>query len=219
MHYEASWRAVARVTAYAVLVVAAAPRFASAALSLNLVPQDAMVCDYERHAFDVVFAGDRVEGAPANEGLFAYDLVLTIPQAMQGKFKLAGAERPDNFVLDVPSGAVFSVPNDPQLTNNNRITINVSSNNDLADITNGKKAARVFFQLDPSTPIGPSLEPFTVLFFDQDATVFGSASEAFPFLQIPVGLSDSGSIFICPEPGALTLLGLAAALCLRRRRR
>jgi hypothetical protein len=182
-----------------------------------------MVCDYERHAFDVVFAGNRIDdaSAPDNEGLFAYDLILTVPQALQGKIRLTGAERPtDNYVLDVPSGSQFLVPADPNLNNDNKLTINVSSNNDLADITNGKKAARVFFQLDPSTPITPSVMPVTVMVFDPNATVFGSASETFPFLQIPVDLGDSsGSIMICPEPAALPLLSLAAAFCLRRYRR
>jgi len=195
------------------------PRAASAALSLS-IPGDGSIPGTNlpmllpgTHYLDLVFAGDRVDGAPADEGLFAYDIVLRIvrPPGVTGGLTFSGAERPpDNFVLDVPSGASFSVASDPQLTNDSKITINVSSNNDLADITNGKKAARVFYTFSPG------ICATWQIVFDRDATVFGSASETYPTLAIPVDLRDA--TFICPEPGAVALLGVAGALVLRRRR-
>jgi hypothetical protein len=102
------------------------------------------------------------------------------------------------------------------LNNDNKLTVNVSSNNDLADITNGKRAARINYTIVDPTPF---MVPggVSAILFDQDASVFGSASETFPFLQIPVDLTDAGVIGT-PEPTSLSLLGLAGLLALRRRR-
>src|SRR2546423_970838 len=88
-----------------------------------------------------------------NEGLFAYDIAASLvrPTGVTGGVNLAGIERPaDNFVLDVPSGATFSVAENTA----NNVLANISSNNDLADITSGKKAARIFYTVDPGATPG-----------------------------------------------------------------
>jgi hypothetical protein len=198
------------------------PSIASAALSLQIGPQSSPATPDATYTtpglpsgqqfFDLIFT----ETDPTvNEGLFAYDLAASVvrPAGMgsgQG-LRLGGAERPaDNYVLDVPSGSTFTVAeNTPD-----RLLVNVSSNNDLADITTGKKAARVFYTLDPAAVPGN----YTIV-FDTASTVFGSGDPNQP-LEIPVTLTDAGfvRIDIVPEPASLSLLGIAGLLALRRRR-
>ena len=165
----------------------------------------------EQGYFDLVFSGETAgSGFPPNEGLFAYDLSLVVPQASRGIVTLLGAERPDHFVMDVPGGATFSVSvNQPD-----RLVINVFGNTgtDLADINNGDKAARIFYRLDPPCP--GFVEAFRFVVND---TAFVSGDERYPTVQIPVDVSDS-AVFVCPEPGAAALLAAAALLTLRRRR-
>ena len=201
------------LTCVAALLV---PSVASAALSLQIGPRNGppSVANIDsipmlgRQFFDLIF----IETAPTeNEGLFAYDLLLTVPQSQRNKISLDGAERPpDNFVLDVPSGATFTVAESTA----DHVLINVSSNNDLADITTGKKAARIFYTL---TPFSSFLTPTTVLTFNTDSTVFGSGDPNRP-LQIHPDLSDTGVIG-APEPAGIALLGVAGLLALCRCRR
>jgi len=202
------------------------PSIASAALSLNIngpgsgtLPggMDALSVPGGPGTFDLVFAGDTIEnGQPVNEGLFAYDLLLTVPQAMQGKFRITGADdggpvspgTPDpNFVLGADRAKyTFSVAE----RDDNHVLVNVSSNNDLFDISAGKKAGRILYTVDLGTS-GSSLA------FDPNSTVFGSGDPNRP-LQIDVGLTDTGVVGVIPEPTSLSLLGIAGLLALRRRR-
>ncbi len=196
------------------------PAAAPAALSLRIGPFDSPAtpdAGYDLSGsngpqfFDVVFE----DTDPAdNEGLFAYDLVLRmVPPASVppgGTVRFLGAERPaQNFVLDVSSGATFTVAENTP----GSLLINVSSNNDLANIDAGDVAARIFYTVDPGGPIGD----YTIV-FDTQSTVFGSGDPNRP-LEVPVTLTDAGYIRVVPEPSCLTLLGGTALLALRRRRK
>ena len=69
-------------------------------------------------------------------------------------------------MLDVPSGSTFTVAeNTPD-----RVLANVSSNNGLADITTGKKAARIYFTLAPDAPL-----PFATMLFGAVPLLMGRA--------------------------------------------
>ena len=195
-------------------LVTAAPGVCSATLSLDFAPRGSPfpgppqfpVDAQGRRYFDLVFT----ETAPTeNEGLFAYDLNLRLrrPPGTTGGARLTGAERPpDNFVLDVPSGATFIVAE----SGADELLINISSNNDLADINTGDKAARIFYEVDP----GVNGRNYFVT-FDPFSTVFGSGDPNRE-LVIAVDVSDDAQL---PEPTGLSLLALAGALGLRRRRR
>ena len=179
------------------------PGVASAALALGGVKG---TDGTGRNFVDLVFT----ETAPTeNEGLFAYDIAARIvrPGGVTGGVNLAGIERPgDNYVLDVPSGSTFSVAENTA----NNVLANVSSNNDLADITTGKKAARIFYTIAPDAAPG-----IYRLAFDPASTVFGSGDPNHS-LEIAVALSDTD--IVVPEPAGLALLGVASLLTLRRRR-
>jgi hypothetical protein len=186
---------------------------ASAELSLRIGPQrgvlDALLFPPQgRQFFDLVF---EETGPPENEGLFAYDLALRVvrPGGIGGGMRLDGAERPpDNFVLDVPSGSLFSVAE----SDADYLLINVASNEELTDINTGDKAARVFYTLEPGAWGN------YWLVFDPDSTVFGSADPDQP-IEIPVDLTDAGVLLWVPEPSGLSLLGVASLVALRRCRR
>jgi len=187
--------------------VAAVPRSAGGALSL--ASSSELSCTPGEHFFDLVFT----ETAPAvDEGLFAYDLALSFvplgPGGTGGGFAFTGAERPPgDFVLDVPGGGLFRVAT---LTPTS-LVINVASNEDLADINTGDKAARVFYTIGAVPPAAYTLA------FDAANTDFISGDPDQEF-DIPVDLRDFG-VVVCPEPGALlSLLGLGGMLTLRRRR-
>jgi hypothetical protein len=149
-----------------------------------------------------------------NEMLFAYDLGVRLvgPGGRPGGVSLTGADRPPGeFVMgDDPAKSTLNVAeNTPD-----SLLVNVVSNNDLFDITTGKKAARIFYTIAPGAQLGE----YRVL-FDPDTTVFGSGDPNRLSPQIFVSLADVGTITVCPEPGATALAGLAAVLGLRRGRR
>jgi hypothetical protein len=192
-------------------VVAAAPRTAAAALSLEIGP----VLPFPgRQSADLVFT----ETAPIeNEGLFAYDLLITGPVAARDLIRLDGVAAGNfpGFVLgDDPSKYTFSVAE----SDANHVLVNVSSNNDLFDIMSGKRAARAFYLLTPAGLVQSALGwcGETALAFDPGATVFGSGDPNRPDVNIPVDLRD-GAV-LCPEPTGPALLGMAGLLALRRRR-
>ena len=193
-------RFVAALAALALMT----PGLAPAALSLG--GQNVFDPATRTGYVDLVF---NETGAPDNEGLFAYDIAASLrrPNGVTGGVNLTGIERPpENFVLDVPSGSTFSVA---ESTANN-VLANVSSNNDLADIITGKKAARIRYTVAPNTPFG-----FYTLVLDPNNTVFGSGDPNRE-LQIIVDLRDTD--ILIPEPSGLALLGAAGLLALRRRR-
>ena len=196
------------------------PSIASAALSLQVGPQASPATPdvtYTKGStpsgqqfFDLIFNDDSTE----NEGLFAYDLVMNVvrPAGKTGGISLAGAERPpSDFVLsDDPAKSTFTVANNTP----DNVLVNISSNNDLFDITTGKKAARVFYTVDPATI---DLGDYSIV-FDTQNTVFGSGDPNRTDPAIPVSLVDAGVIHVVPEPASLSLLGFAGLLALRRRR-
>ena len=194
-----------------------APSIASAALTLDIGPKHGATPSMDtsdavalpgNQSFDLVFT----EVAPTeNEGLFAYDLLLTVPTAARDKIAITGADAGGpGFVLgDDPNKYTFTVAEQDA----NHVLVNVSSNNDLFDITSGKKAARVFYTVDPNIDLGD----YSIV-FDTANTVFGSGDPNRPDPAIPVGLVDAGFVQVVPEPASLSLLGFAGLLVLRRRR-
>ena len=195
------------------------PSIASAALSLQIGPQaspstpDLTVvkgaAPSGQQFMDLIFSDDSTE----NEGLFAYDLVLNVvrPAGTTGGISLAGAEKPPtDFVLsDDASKSTFTVANSTA----DNLLVNISSNNDLFDITSGKKAARILYTIDPGIDLGDYK-----IVFDTANTVFGSGDPNRPDPALTVSLVDAGFVQVVPEPASLSLLGFAGLLVLRRRR-
>ena len=194
-------------------------RPAGAALSLQIGPQnspntpDVIITKGQvppsRGFLDLIFNDDSTE----NEGLFAYDLSLYVvrPAGRTGGIFLEGAERPpSDFVLsDDPTKSTFSVAESTR----DHLLVNVSSNNDLFDITAGKKAARVFYRTD-----GDCLGEYKIV-FDTANTVFGSGDPNRPDPAIVVSMVDTGFFPACPEPGGLLSLAAAGGMLAMRRRR
>ena len=192
-----------------VLVMAcgiAAPRAASAALSLRMgsgIPDPAL-CAPGQHSLDLIFTET---GSTENEGLFAYDLLLVVPTAVRDVVRLDGIEAGTGpgFVLgDDPNKYTFTVAE----SDANHVLANIASNNDLFDITTGKRAASLTYTVIPPVPIAVGIV------FDPAATVFGSGDPYRLELSIAVDLTDSFAL--CPEPGGLALVGISGAFALRR---
>jgi hypothetical protein len=196
-----------RVAFVLACVLAMAPGVASAALSIAVFPDIALLDQNPtgEFYFDLVF---NETGTPTNEGLFAYDLYL---QRDKPGINLIRAEKPDNWVFTSP-GAVFQeserFSNKPDLIVVNAIGGVFGPNQ---DIVNGTKAARVFYTMDPGFAPGTYH-----IYLDPSGTLFvsGDTGEV-----IPVDMSDAGTVTYVPEPTGLTLVGAACALAPRRRRR
>ena len=185
------------------------PGVASAALSISIGPDITITrgaIPTSEQFLDLVFYET---GPTTNEGLFAYDLYIVRDNPA---ITLVRAEKPaDNWVFKSP-GASFQQSD----TSSPPGTLVVNAIGDLLganqDIVGGTKVARVFYTIDPNAPcgtfsIGLDNSPGTTLF------VSGDTGEA-----IPVDISDRGVLTGCPEPGGLSLAGVAAVLVLRRRR-
>src|SRR5256885_2476718 len=123
------------VTRWMAAAILLATGSASAALQLDIGPKHgAAVTEANvdaptfpgQGALDLIF---RETGPTAeNEGLFAYDVLVTVPAAARSWITLTAAEKPAyDFVLDVPSGATFSVAESTP----DHVLIHVSSNNEL----------------------------------------------------------------------------------------
>jgi hypothetical protein len=218
-----------------VAALLAAPAVAAAGLSLRIGPQpspstpDAVYTIPSppgtglppgKQFFDLVFTET---GPAANENLFAYDLSLRVVApsgAAGGGLRLAGAEiPPENYVFDVPSGSQFNLIE----SDADHVLINVASNDDAADITTGKVAARIFYTLAPDTAPGEYRLDFGT------PTAFGSGDPN-QALFIPVELTDAGLVSVRPAaqaiplpratwPGLILLAGLVARSAPRRRLR
>ena len=149
----------------------------------------------DRQFFDLTFT----ESAPTeNEGLFAYDLAVSVvrPTGVAGGLRLAGAgQPPDAYVFGPPAGAMFEVAeSDPDY-----VVVRVASYNNIVDVTHGKKAARIFFTLDPDTQPGEYR-----IVFDSGPTVFGSGDPNRP-LNIEVDLTDAGVVTVANITQAIPL--------------
>jgi hypothetical protein len=152
------------------------------------------------HFFDPTFT----EAPPAqNEGLYAYDLMVRAPQP---GITLLRAEKPDDWVLgDV--GSSFTVTE----ATADHLSISALSNNDLYDITTGKKAARIYYGVDAGTL--PGLYRITP---DPSDVIFAGGNPS--GRDIVVEVTDPGVVRVTPEPSGLAVLGATAAFALRRRR-
>ena len=190
-------------------LVAVAPSFAPAAITVKV--EDRTLGLGIPQFVDIVF-----EATGANqtmdEALAFYDLGLRVRRVSGtgGGLRFVDPYATKNLNADgyiFPDSAEFVVAEATPTT----ILANVSANTTANfDITSGKKAGRIWFEVDPLT--GP-LSIFEIE-FDPDLTIFASGTGDDPI--IPVTLA-SGRIGYIPEPSGSVLLG-GGALALRRRR-
>jgi hypothetical protein len=205
------------------------PGVASAALSLQMGPQvgsnspannDATllpIVNAGQNFIDLIF---HETGTPQPEGLFTYDIAVNLvrPAGQTGGISLNTAAPNSNgagAIAQAPN-PVFNTGSAPsmQITESSptRLVFNVTSGGDLNDIDDGESAARIFYTV--ADGVNPGVYR---LQFDAENSVFGSGDPTLP-LSIDVALTDQGVLQIVPEPGTLSLLGVAGLLALRRRR-
>jgi PEP-CTERM motif len=144
----------------------------------------------------------RESGTAYDEGLYVYSLRA---RAQRPGITLLRAEKPDNWVLTDPD-AVFLIDEAAP----DHLFFSGSNVNVLSDITDGKKVARLYYNVDADAL--PGLYRIRV---DQDFA-FESGDPSGHY--IGVDITDPGVIRVTPEPSALALLGAAALFGLRRRR-
>ena len=200
------------------------PSVASAALALQVGPNSGSTPDKvftpgsiptDRQFIDLLF---KETGTQENENLTTYDVGLKLvrPAGITGGVNLVDftplTEDPDtmltspNYVFSRTSTTVIETDKDHILLNFENIA---RAPNDVVNVTDGMSAGRIFYTVDQNTPAGRYL--LQVL---PDNTVFANSDA----LAIPVEISENGIISVVPEPGTLSLLGVAGLLALRRRR-
>ena len=195
------------------------PSVASAALQLQIGPGNGASAVDARHPDPVPFGQNFLDlifhetGGVNREGLFTYDVALDLPAGNGVSFVNGAGSTP---VQIGPNPAIAMTPNPASITvlenTPSRLVFNITSGNDLTDIDEGESAARIFYTVAPDAAVG--LRRIT---FDALNSVYGSGDPELP-LSIEVDMSDVGLIEVVPEPGALSLLGIAGLLALRRRR-
>jgi hypothetical protein len=195
-------------------VLAMMPIAASAAVKLNIEDKrDLIPVTAGTQFVDLVFETTGENETTINENLAFYDIGVRLVKVRGGagggvQFVSPFVGKPDNFVF--PDNAEIAVVDEttPTFAFAN-IDANSSSN---FDITTGKKAARLYFQVDPLTALDAVYE----LRFDRDYTTISAGAGDDP--NIVTDLSDLGQISFIPEPGSLSLLAIGGLLALRRRR-
>ena len=203
------------VLAFSILLATGASAASAAELALLIGPNrgatavDAVVAPGSgEQFFDFTFL-DTVE-PPLFEGLVVYELMVRAPRP---GITLLRAEVPDNWVF-AGTDASFTVTE--AAPDHLLITVtDVDDPNDtdvtLVDIVTGRKAARVYYGVDAAAL--PGLYNITL---DPQETAWGHGLPK-GFL-LTVDTPDPGVVRVTPEPAGLALLGIPAALALRRRR-
>jgi hypothetical protein len=200
------------------------PSVASAALSLQIGPNngagsgnaDAVFppTPFGQNFFDLIF---HETGGVQREGLFTYDVALDLIREAGGSSGVSFVNGAGSTPIQMaPNPAIAMTPNPASITvlenTPSRLVFNVTSGNDLTDIDEGESAARVFYTVPQDATPG-----IYRIVFDAPNSVYGSGDPELP-LSIEVAMTDEGVIRVVPEPGALSLLGIAGLLALRRRR-
>lgn len=195
-------------------VLAMMPVAASAAVKLNIGDKGGLVPATAGTQFvDLVFEATG-ENESVNENLAFYDIGVRLVKVRGGagggvQFVSPFLGKPtENFVF--PDNAEIAIVDETTPT---FVFANVDANSSTNfDIAGGKKAGRLYFQVDPLTPLDAVYE----LRFDRDYTTISAGAGDDP--NIVTDLSDTGSISFIPEPGSLSLLAIGGLLALRRRR-
>ena len=166
--------------------------------------------------FDIRF---NETGAVEREGLFTYDVGLRVqrPAGVTRGLRLLTGDAAVAVPPEIPGGdfVLPAVP-PPSLviieSDADHVIFNVTMavpDAPLPDIDQGERAARIFWTWEPFAPEGM----YRVL-ADPDITAFGSGDPNLP-LAIEVEMTDA-FVVIAPEPGAVSLLAVAAPFALRR---
>lgn len=197
----------------AACISAALPDAARGALSVKVEDKFAIPgVDTGPFFVDLVFEATGTAQS-VDEALAFYDLGLTMTRVGGGTM---GLEFVPPYATKLPFAENFVFPDSAEFTvahaDADSVLVNVGANSaSNFDITTGKKVARVFFNMNAL------VEPNSryLIGLDPELTIFAAGAGDDPI--IPVTFIP-GVIWV-PEPGALSLVGVAALLILRRRRR